>query len=1398
MDPTTAAPEELELALAAAQEAPALVDRADSLRGFLDIARVLQGPLAPLLVRGPGARASDAGALEAILVRDLLANPAVLPIITARGAAAVSDRPPQGHIIRARAAARVRALTPDEHETALAAEEPVEIAGFAVDPAAAGSAVLLRLGVGAFLGADVSAQSGACPAAVLAITGPGGPPEYVVGPAPDEATARLAKRGFAPVFLGAGDPVRALLLQARSAAEYYLSGAAATASLSRLAAAVHGTPGAEPELLAAVGPSSSALSDAGGFLVSAPVRGVAPPPWRAPADQERLRYLVGRLARTEPIAAADPGTWAYDLSPLNDLYRAGALGVYLYALTEGRESPQLDDFLELAEISAARRAQLGKIRRLATLGESLARQYLIIIEDRFGAERVQTILEALRVAVGLRARSRPGGAVQVDDPGAVLGALTKREKELVLVELENRRLEWEAAVNNKCPHVRLARRTRAATSAKEALAALQELAKYFVEPPKGVPHGARPAPETQWHLCRNCGFRALCPHVCDRVRLEARRAGYDEVRTRLLKYAVRASAGAGAGAYYCSICSERLAEDTEEDRVAERMGRYGDLDVGLRSRVWSAALSAARHVRFPTPTDERQFASAATAVVYPLLTAAEEAVAKKGRRRRQPRAGAGAGADADEEDLDPRTLLYAVLFVYAYILDLVRASRGARAQEVGFANVKLDAKEGVYAEQMLRLVAEEHRGLLSQIEDITAEYLRARFTEAYRIVRSESTGGLQAANPEEELAVQATTIDPVYRYGATVARVAGDLPLARPGDPAGARREFEVVLGATLPAVIKLARESAKDPDLAPLYLRRTGVEVPPGGSLEFLVKDPRVNLYAAMYEPKASVAGRPAIDAFRGISAVLQRAPLSWVGSSEKRGAKTGKATGWALGTRPANRLELAERGYFFESYRLFAQYSKGVTSQEAFEAYRKDLSEVRQGEEGLLLARSAFSLKSYYDFGFTRSLQYAPVSVPITATRDEDGRRHDWSAGVTYYYSRGGAPPVRIKGGPSGVKAARDSGELTPDMVLVDLGCPVCGVQASRVGELDVEKTWRSVVAMSEIDSFFVFYESRCPAGELHDWDRGQQDTPCRKCGLTASVLKDVAGGKATTNAKARAYYDKYAPRFSQERRTARGAPIGAEAHPRAPEQPADASAWKSDYTLIVRAAELANVPPTVIEAIGSMEGREYNDIAEGRDIPPPPGRPSDPRIYGADAEVRYLLGEYGVLRNVLRIVRPPPDLLELLAAAGAPKHEWGDLPQVFPDIGAGYRAMFSAILRGRPPADALDFAIQSLCRIVVEVGAVAAADREWVARLAKGFAKKVLLRILRSQKLFSKPGLFNWAIFEAEDGPDQDQVGDVGEDILEEILGADGEEAPEDPFSGEGMDYDTSENNQNNEPS
>jgi hypothetical protein len=349
-------------------------------------------------------------------------------------------------------------------------------------------------------------------------------------------------------------------------------------------------------------------------------------------------------------------------------------------------------------------------------------------------------------------------------------------------------------------------------------------------------------------------------------------------------------------------------------------------------------------------------------------------------------------------------------------------------------------------------------------------------------------------------------------------------------------------------------------------------------------------------------------------------------------------------------------------------------------------------------------------------------------------------------------------------------------------------------------------------EIESFFIFYETRCPQGELHDWVAGDGGgVRCARCELDAALVRDEGAGRAASRpAAAKAYYRRWLAAYRRDLAVTMAA--AAPAPPRAAADLAPAAraaieaarAWRSDYGRIVRAATLAGVTPATIEAIGGMEGREWDDIVEGRALPPPPASPTDPRIHGADAEVRLFLSDYSRLRHGGRATRGgspspplPPELAALLERV--PRAELSGLAAALPEVGVGYTARFEAVAKIRTPAETLAFAIQSLCEMVATLtDYTAPAAAPWVKELAGAFAKHEITLIMRNQRLFAKPGRFNWAVFEGDDTEDiPEQVGDVGEDVLDEILTADTEEAPNDPFSGENMDYDTSEDNPNNEP-
>lgn len=1354
----TASLEELAIFISSTLLIPQLANLSSSINAFLDIAVVLQGPLAQYFTHTDQT-------LDAILIRELLSNPSIRPIILSRGFAAISDNENKiyTNAVYTRASTRVRAINIDGEDIAIAAEEPVLIIGFAIDPIAGGSIITSNIGNRVNLGYDTYVESGAFSTAIISAVGPIHPPEFVSGkslePNMAELELNLRERGFE-----LSTDARSLTNQTRAAIHFYFSGASAVTMLASIDAAVRGLSGASPMLLKIIGPKSNILLTRN-FVEKKHSPEYYSRPWRSVDMTSRLRYLMERLSHSELIVATNPDSWVYGISPLNDLFRVGALGIYLFALTEGRDSERLDLFLENASARNAKALQLSKIAKMSEISIAKARLYMIIIEDKFGTVRSNAII----------ARSK-----QTDDPNVIISVLSKQEKIVIETEYINLVELWKSSAKNKCPHVRIVYKLRHALNVEDAIKSLNDLKKYF----KPIPSKSA---NIEWINCISCGFHALCPHVQDRIQMESLRVPYDELRTRLLKYAIRVNIYGTTNdmyTYYCRICSERIAEIIESDLTAEIMGRFGNLDAKLRTKIWTVALDAVQYIRFPTPTDEKQFANVVASVIYPLLMAAEEAIldSKKGRRRKIP--------ITDEEDaIDPRTQLYIILFVYAYILDLIYTSQGLKMDEIGFIDVRNGSKASIYAEKMLRLIIEKHRNLIEQIEDVSSEFIKEKFTDSYRTLRGEGGSSLIYASSEEELAFQTTTVDPIYRYAATVARVMGDLPIDKPTTPKGAITEFETILGSSIPNIIKLARESARDPELSQLFLRRTGVEVPPGGRLEFLMKGPRVNLYTKIYEFKNT----PLVDeSVREFYSMIQLVPNNgiryWIGASEKKHTKFKYYNN--------DPLLSAERGAFFEGYRLFAKYTKSIVSQEAYDQYIKEFLIYRRSEDSLRVAKALTSIKPYYDFKHVQDNR-EPIKVSLSSIYDEDGRRHDWSKNVTYYYRTSyddaESPEIEIKGGPAGIKYARENDILMPNMPLVDLKCPICGIRASKIYTLNEKLIINSIQITSAIDSFFVFYKSRCPEGDLHNWTA--TDTTCTKCGLDISILKELNVGQFTNSKITRDYYEKYYNMFEIARTEIRG-DLQIIKSPVILDVKVDIS-WKSDYSLIVLASELVGVNPTLIDAIGCMEGREYSDIVEGIGIPPPVEESSDPRIYVADATVRLFLSDYSVLRHAARFVKLQPETSNFLNSLKIPKHEYPSFIDL-PDVSGGYYAMFAAILKERPAIDAYIFAKQSLCRMVLEVAKVTSADILKVLRVA--FAKHELLLILHGQKLFAKPGSFNWAIFESNmSDPDMEieQAGDVGEDVMEDILNAEEREGvSRDPFSGDNIDYDTSEGNPNNE--
>lgn len=1374
----------------------------------------LVGALKALDRRGPGGdylglrAAPPPPGMAEVALRQLLYTEAIRPVVPPRRPGP-PEEPPEG-ALRVRPGAPTPAYTTEGRGVALAAEEGAVVVGLAVDRARVGALIPAVLGGAPPRPFGAYAASGGYAAPALSVARARA--EAPANPFPSRLGAPAAAAG--PVAYHPLTPrlVAVLRREVGRALAYHLgAGAVLALAAARARAAPLGT-----------GPLAA-------LVAPPPTRGLAPSGGPEALVGERARHLIGRLAEVLPGLTAAPEEFVFFSAPLLDIHRAGAGEVFYAVLTRGRDAPAARRFLERAGARARERAQRRRLERALFAEVARARQLMLIVEDTLGPARAAAAKAALLRAGGL------------DSPERVLGVLPRGGRALVANEYERRRLEWESQVGNKCPHVALAFRLRRARTAREAAEILGRLEEY-AKPGAWARTGA-------WAMCRSCGHRLLCPHVRDRIAMEARRLPYDRVRAGLMKYAVRYSDRApGGGAfttysYFCRICSERLSEFTREDRTAERLGAVGELDDPTRKAIWVEAVRAAALVRFPAPVDPRHFARTAAEVCHPLLLRAEGALLRRGARR-APAPARGAPGPPDpygaEGEVEPRLRLYAVLFVYAYVLNLIRSSR-AGARPLGFEGVRPGAKMSRYARAILDAVLRKNGGLVARIEDVTPEFIAERFREAYRlVVGAHGAQALAGGGGPRDLVRDVVDLDPVYRYAAMAARVFGPLPLARPATPREAGREFETAVGVPLARLLR-PRRAEKESELVRRLLglrpggRRAVVDYPPGADPEFVYGEAEVNFYAALFEiPPAALKGFEA-GAFDRLAAVsretphparldefvvggrarkktkpkakktpkakpkTKKTPKTKKKPKAKKTKKTKRFDPGMFARSPHPHLSAAMGPYLSGSYRLFAEYTK-VASRPAWKAFQGRLAAFRERERGLLLLRAAARRKNALRVVFAGTRRYDPRAEarPITRIYDEDGAPHSWArgGGSIYVYAPddGGGPPLELTAREVAARTAAALAAKAPHGPLhghrlADVRCATCRALLSEVGALDRARTRTSLQARSEFAAFYAFYRSRCPVEGLHEFAADR----CGKCGMAEALIYGHSG--AALAAPARAYYDKYSGRYHEQRGQAKSSAglLAPEAPPPEAEAPfrAYAEKWKYDYGQVVRAAELTGVPVAALEALGATEGRMYSAVLAGGGAPPPPSSADDPRLLAVDSDVRLFTTEYNRLRFISRFSALPPPDLELLEGAGVPQHEFEALPGALPEVFDDYRAKRAAMLRHRPPADALLFMVEALARMAVRVASAGGGGAPpWLAPLGRAFASRAVQGIVRSERLLAKNGPFNFKIFGDDDiraglAGDGEVAGGPAEDVLEELEARAGEDGAPDAFKHDAVD-------------
>lgn len=944
-----------------------------------------------------------------------------------------------------------------------------------------------------------------------------------------------------------------------------------------------------------------------------------------------IKNLFDKIKQTDTIAF----NTTYSSNTIYDAVRVDALVPYISSTLEGINSDHVKEWLEYAELRFKRETKLKMLNK--KLNEALIKSNFIriAIQEKFGEKRLLSIRKS-------------------QNPEDILLQLNATERKIVSIEVESKENSWNAFVTNKCAHVSILSDLTTAINLSRTKDYLKQLQIYMRDPKS----------ENDWINCGECGHRIICPHVREKLTMEINETPYHTLKASLRKYETKAQFKSN---YYsfCKICGEKISEyiPFDANSASDTLGKYGNLDTGLKSRIWNTILNVSKYFRFSSPTDPKKIANLFTPTVYDVLLDIEDQSTKKGKRRYKQNL-------IDENFIDARTQMNMILLVFAQFLRLYQVKNG---EDVLLEGIKKETKLTVVADKIMKIFINDNYTLISQFEDITPDYLKAKFVELFKRVSEERVPEIHSVNLVEELAIQIVVFNPLYKFMVTIAKICKSIPIERATSVSAAKQEFETVMGISIPNIIKKSKDTMTNPAYKEIYEKKSGYSLT--GSISTKIKD--LNLFYDMYKLPTHGGKKQTSD---DISSLMTAALLG--------------------------------------GYKLMYDYTHGTLTDTAIQKYKIEETKLRK-------IVSTYASSPHFDYGYKKTQQYKHTTVQLSDIYDENGKYHIWNI---YYYLVGKNDILTIDISSEKILKYIENGKLK-NAKLIDVGCSLCGIKQSKTNTLDASLVKKSTLSVNEITSFYLLYDYRCPESDVHIYSPSGS---CTKCGFI----------KATVD---KAYFDKYYSNYLVDKKQA----FVIETTTQSTTSSYAAPDREFSYENVAKVAKLLGVSISLIESIGNTSGRDYTDILEEKNIPPNPHSISDNRIYSIDAEIRMFLTHWNMFKMGTVL-----DHLNDVSAA--------DLKDV-PEIGGNYAdVVFEYVLNTVSVDTILGYLVSVLCTYCIDIIDATKQDT---------FVKKEMELILRNQKLFSKPGTFDWALFErgdeyfnSLDDIVPEQIGDVGEDVVE----------------------------------
>lgn len=373
--------------------------------------------------------------------------------------------------------------------------------------------------------------------------------------------------------------------------------------------------------------------------------------------------------------------------------------------------------------------------------------------------------------------------------------------------------------------------------------------------------------------------------------------------------------------------------------------------------------------------------------------------------------------------------------------------------------------------------------------------------------------------------------------------------------------------------------------------------------------------------------------------------------------------------------------------------------------------------------------------------TFKYAHGEVGLERLFDESGRGHKWTR--------------VIAGDEMSIADVQKAMSMGTEIKITDYKCAECGVLQSHTHELDRAKVEEAVAAAGMIESFFRFYETRCPKGGLHT-RKGVE--PCAACRMPVVVPPN----------EQLAVYRLHKAAYLRDRAEMSSVKvIEPAAAARSVTYDDTMREWRGDFGIVVGLANRLKINKNLLACLGGMEKAVYEEVLSGKFIP------VDPELSDRTTTLieynRMLYREWSGIS-----MRPGPNTP---LGKFAEELRGEKLESIYGDFN---EKLDSARVVVKPRV-LVEWLLQRICEVCVAI-----LDGPGHKTMREEFVKYILQKMMRSDQLKTKPGYFPWAIIYGDKTQrDEKQEGDD-----------EGDEGGEGDMDDDGGDFDVEEEDQTGE--